>query len=66
MNFTEAQIRNCQRKRGFRLKVHAEVHALQATNWRRNLDGSIKIHAYLCPVCSQYHLSRRDPATWKP
>lgn len=53
------QIQNCQRKRRFRLKVHAEVHALQANNWRRNLDRKTTIREYLCPICSGYHLTSK-------
>ena len=55
---SEWQRRNCERKRRFRLEVHAKVHALARMNDRR--AKAPQLRAYLCPVCDGWHLTKKN------
>jgi hypothetical protein len=51
----------CERKRGFDLKVKAEVVALAIINHRnRRKRPAWPLRAYHCPVCGKWHLTHKE------
>ena len=49
----------CQRKRRYRLKVHAETAALARMNAPRR-RAKVPIYVYHCPECEGWHLTKRQ------
>lgn len=50
----------CKAKKGHRLKVHAEAHALMTMNHPNHRHRArCRLYVYLCDRCGFYHLTRK-------